>query len=181
MATKKSTFTGSLNLCSLYFSLTPVRLITTPFSFSISASFLIEAVSLSSSKTSSSFESNTDDGYGDLKIKINLGEITFEKLQKFDDFVKNLDKYTFLDKKKNEQKCTPLICNESLMNFHFNIDKLVVIDKQNKIVESKLSIDELKNLVRGSKIICFIKFDYLYDTSGKYGVKKSVTKIHILE
>ena len=45
-----------------------------------------------------------DDAYGDLKIKINVGEISFEKFQKFDDFVKNLDKYTFLDKKKNEQK-----------------------------------------------------------------------------
>ena len=62
--TEKSIFTGSdLDFSvsvSFYFSLTPVRLITTYFSFSISASFLIEAVSLSSSKTSSSFESNTD-------------------------------------------------------------------------------------------------------------------------
>ena len=74
-----------------------------------------------------------DDAYGDLKIKINVGEISFEKFQKFDDFVKNLDKYTFLDKKKNEQKYTPLICNEFFMNFHINFDKFLLLIKKMKL------------------------------------------------
>ena len=122
-----------------------------------------------------------DDKYGDLKIKINVGEISFEKFIQFDNYVMNLDKFTFLEKKKKDQEYTPLICNESSMNFHINIDKVVVIGKENKIVDFELSIDNLKNLVRNSKIICFIKFDYLYNTCGKYGIKKSVTKIQILE
>ena len=41
-----------------------------------------------------------DDKYSDLKIKINAGEISFEKFIQFDNFVMNLDKFTFLEKKK---------------------------------------------------------------------------------
>ena len=67
------------------------------------------------------------------------------------------------------------------MNFHINIDNVVVVGKENKIVDFELSTENLKNLVCNSKIICFIKFDYLYDTCGKYGIKKSVTKIQIVE
>ena len=122
-----------------------------------------------------------DNKYGDVKIKINVGEISFEKFIQFDNYVMNLDKFTSLEKKKKDQEYSPLICNESFMNFHINIDKVVVIGKENKIVDFELSIENLKNLVCDSKIICFIKFDYLYDTCGKFGIKKSVTKIQIVE
>ena len=122
-----------------------------------------------------------DDKYVDLKIKINVGEISFEKFIQFDNFVMNLDKFTFLEKKKKDQEYSPLICNDSYMNFHIKINEIVVVGKENKIVDFELSIENLKNLVWKKKIICFIKFAYLYDTCGKYGVKKFVTKIQIVE
>ena len=122
-----------------------------------------------------------DDKYSDLKIKINAGEISFEKFIQFDNFVMNLDKFTFLEKKKKDQEYIPLICNGSFMNFHIKIDEVVVVGKENKIVDFELSIENLKKLVCNKKIICFIKFDYLYDTFGKYGIKKYVTKIQIVE
>ena len=121
-----------------------------------------------------------DDRYGD-KIKINVGEISFEKFLQFDNFVMSLDKFTFLEKKNRDQEYSPLICNGSFMNFHIKIDKIVVVGKENKIVDFELSVENLKILVCNKKIICFIKFDYLYDSCGKYGIKKSVTKIQIVE
>ena len=121
-----------------------------------------------------------DDGFNSLEIKINLGEIPFEKFQEFDELMKNYDKSSIFGTKKEPLYC-PLICKESFMNFHIKIDKLIVIDKKNNIIEP-LDIDLLKSLVPGkSNIICFIKFNYLYNLNGKYGVKKSVTKIQILE
>ena len=129
-----------------------------------------------------------DDKYG-LKIKINRDEIPFEKFQEFDEFIENMDKSTIFEKKKREPVYCPLICNDSFMNFYINIDKLIVIDEEHKIVELEIDIlskasqiDTLKSLVHdNSKIICFIKFDYLYNLNGKYGVKKFVTKIQLLE
>ena len=100
-----------------------------------------------------------------------------------------MDKSTIFEKKKREPVYCPLICNDSFMNFYINIDKLIVIDEEHKIVELEIDIlskasqiDTLKSLVHdNSKIICFIKFDYLYNLNGKYGVKKFVTKIQLLE
>ena len=122
-----------------------------------------------------------DDGFNSLKIKINLGEIPFDKFQEFDEFIKNYDKSTIFEKKRKDPLYCPLISNESFMNFHIKIDKLIVIDKKNKIIKP-LDIDLLKSLVPGkSNIICFIKFDYLYNNNGRYGVMKYVTKIQIVE
>ena len=45
-----------------------------------------------------------DDRYVDLKIKINVGEISFEKFLQFDNFVMSLDKFTFLEKKNRDQE-----------------------------------------------------------------------------
>ena len=68
-----------------------------------------------------------DDGFNSLEIKINLGEIPFEKFQEFDELMKNYDKSSIFGTKKEPLYC-PLICKESFMNFHIKIDKLIVID-----------------------------------------------------
>ena len=120
-----------------------------------------------------------DDKY-DLQIKINRGEVSFDKFEEFDYFIRDMDKSTlFLTEKKKLSKYCPLISNDSFMNFHLYIDKIIIIDK-NDVVLPHTDIESLKLLIpAGSNVVCFLKFDYLNNKIGIYGIKKIVTKIQI--
>ena len=120
-----------------------------------------------------------DDKYG-LQIRINRGEISFDKFEEFDYFIRDMDKSTlFLTEKKKLSKYCPLISNDSFMNFHLYIDKIIIIDK-NDVVLPHTDIESLKSFIpAGSNVVCFLKFDNLNNKIGMYGIKKIVTKIQI--
>ena len=75
-----------------------------------------------------------------------------------------------------------IISNDcSFINFDCDSDKLIVIDKNGIILVSHK--DKPISTFTPSKcyIICSIKFSYVYDRCGKFGVKKIVTKIQLLK
>ena len=128
---------------------------------------------------------SVDDKYGP-KIKIHSDEVNFDKFVEFEQFVNDMEKSTlFLTENKKKSIYCPMISEDcAFINFSIyleELDKLEVVDKDN-IIQLYKDVESLKLLLpKKSKIICFIKFQYLYNNHGKYGVKKIITKIKKLE
>ena len=146
------------------------------------------------SKTKKSIELKTpafttkyglDDKY-DLKIKIHSDEIeSFEKFIEFDQYILNMDKTDlFLNESKKKTKtahCSMMSADNSFINFECDKKNFTIIDKDghNLLPEKNISIAKL--IPPRSNIICFLKLSYLYNVGGKFGVKKVVTKIQLLD
>ena len=146
------------------------------------------------SKTKKSIELKTfafttkyglDDKY-DLKIKIHSDEIeSFEKFIEFDQYILNMDKTDlFLNEIKKKTKtahCSMMSADNSFINFECDKKNFTIIDKDghNLLPEKNISIAKL--IPPRSNIICFLKLSYLYNVGGKFGVKKVVTKIQLLD
>ena len=69
----------------------------------------------------------------------------------------------------------------SFINFECDKKNFTIIDKDghNLLPEKNISIAKL--IPPRSNIICFLKLSYLYNVGGKFGVKKVVTKIQLLD
>ena len=126
----------------------------------------------------------------DLKIKIHSDEVSFDKFVEFEDFVINMDKTAlFLTENKKKSIYCPMIIKKEtpFINFSICLEKIEIVDKDgiNLIKDDPIkerSNDDLKLLLpSNSKMVLFIKFDYLYNNRGKYGVKRSISKIMKLE
>ena len=76
----------------------------------------------------------------------------------------------------------PFISNdESFVIFDCNFKDIIVVDEN----EVKLVPGEEQSVTSltpsKSNIICFIKLLYMYNSGGKFGVKKIVSKIKLLD
>ena len=146
--------------------------------------------SITNSKTKKTIELKTpafttkyglDDKY-DLKIKIHSDEIeSFYKFIEFDQYVLNMDKTDLFKKKTKTIHCSMMSADYSFINFECDKKNFTIIDKDghNLLPEKNISIAKL--IPPRSNIICFLKLSYLYNVGGKFGVKKVVTKIQLLD
>ena len=126
-----------------------------------------------------------DDKY-DLKIKIHSDEIeSFEKFIEFDQYVLNMDKTDlFINESKKKTKtihCSMISADNSFINFECDKKNFTIIDKEGHILLPGKNISIAKLIPARSNIVCFLKLSYLYNVSGKFGVKKIVTKIQLLD
>ena len=146
------------------------------------------------SKTKKSIELKTpafttkyglDDKY-DLKIKIHSDEIkSFEKFIEFDQCVLHTDKTTlFVNESKKKSKtthCSMISADNSFINFECDKKNFTIIDKDGNSLLLEKNVSIAKLIPPRSNIICFLKLSYLYNVGGKFGVKKVVTKIQLLD
>ena len=125
----------------------------------------------------------------DLKIKIHSDEVSFDKFEEFEEFIVQMDK-SDLFKTENKKKsiyCPMIVKKEtSFINFNIYLDKLEIVDKDGISLLSddlaKRTNDHLKELLPPkTKMILTIKIDYLYCNRGKFGVKRSISKIMKVE
>ena len=126
----------------------------------------------------------------DLKIKIHSDEVCFDKFEEFEQFIIEMDKSALFmtENKKKSIYCPMIIKKETpFINFSICLEKIEIVDKDGiNLIKDDLikerSNDDLKLLLpSNSKMVLFIKFDYLYNNRGKYGVKRSISKIMKLE
>ena len=126
-----------------------------------------------------------DDKY-DLKIKLHNDEVDsslFDKFIIFDQYILNVDKTKlFLTESKKKAKYSSIISiDETFIKFDCDPEKLIIIDK-NGVVLIPGKDETIASLIpKKSNIICFIKFTHIYNTGFKYGIKKVVTKIQLLD
>ena len=121
-----------------------------------------------------------DDKY-DLKIKIHNDEIeSFEKFIEFDQCVLHTDK-TNLFKKTNSKHCSMISADNSFINFECDKKIFTIIDKDGDCLQPEKNVSIAKLIPPRSNIVCFFKLSYLYNFNGKFGVKKVVTKIQLLD
>ena len=158
--------------------------------FSLMKNSNIGNCAITNSKTKKTIELKTlvfttkyglDDKY-DLKIKIHSDEIeSFEKFVEFDQYVLNMDKTDLFKKKTKTIHCSMMSADYSFINFECDKKNFTIIDKDghNLLPEKNISIAKL--IPPRSNIICFLKLSYLYNVGGKFGVKKVVTKIQLLD
>ena len=146
------------------------------------------------SKTKKSIELKTptfttkyglDDKY-DLKIKIHSDEIkSFEKFIEFDQCVLHTDKTTlFVNESKKKSKtthCSMISADNSFINLECDKKNFTIIDKDGNSLLLEKNVSIAKLIPPRSNIICFLKLSYLYNVGGKFGVKKVVTKIQLLD
>ena len=71
--------------------------------------------------------------------------------------------------------------DNSFINFECDKKNFTIIDKEGHILLPGKNISIAKLIPARSNIVCFLKLSYLYNVSGKFGVKKIVTKIQLLD
>ena len=126
-----------------------------------------------------------DDKY-DLKKKIHSDEIkSFEKFIEFDQCVLHTDKTTlFVNESKKKSKtthCSMISADNSFINLECDKKNFTIIDKDGNSLLLEKNVSIAKLILPRSNIICFLKLSYLYNVGGKFGVKKVVTKIQLLD
>ena len=125
----------------------------------------------------------------DLKIKIHSDEVCFDKFEEFEQFIIEMDKSALFmtENKKKSIYCPMIIKKETpFINFSICLQKVEIVDKDDISLLnddiSKRSNDDLKLLLPPkTKMVVTIKIDYLYNNRGKFGVKRSISKIMKLE
>ena len=118
-----------------------------------------------------------DDKYK-LKLKIYKDEIcSFDKFHTFDDHIKNTCAEIF----KSRTTHCPMV-NDDWIGFDCDAKTVTILNKKGETISSSsyTEKDIAKLIPRLSRISCIVKMSYVYNQSGKFGVKKHVVQIQLL-
>lgn len=126
------------------------------------------------------------------KLKIFSNEIEFEKFRHFDEYLQNKKKTDDADITKSWYKnknpaYLPIVQDRDnnrtsiiVLECH---DNLVIYDKERSVLypsEDK-TVTAISLVKKGCRISCIFKMSYIYNHGGKFGVKKHVVELTILD